>query len=47
MEDSDSWVKLQADFLSDVNGGIAFSLGGKAFVGLGQENAMWEYDPSR
>lgn len=46
-EVSDSWIKLQSDLSSDIEGGIAFSIGGKAYVGLGQTNAMWEYDPSR
>lgn len=41
------WIKVTTGILTDVNNGIAFAYNGKAYVGLGRENAMWEYDPSR
>jgi len=46
-ESSNNWTKLQTDILTDYKLGIAFSANGKAYVGLGTDNAMWEYDPSR
>ncbi len=46
-ESTNRWVKLQTDILTDYKEGIAFSANGKAYVGLGTDNAMWEYDPSR
>ena len=41
------WDVLWTDILTDVSTGIAFSIGDKAYVGLGLNKAMWEYDPSR
>ena len=41
------WDMLRSDILTDVSTGIAFSIGDKAYVGLGTNHAMWEYDPSR
>jgi N-acetylneuraminic acid mutarotase len=46
-DDLDTWSIVQTDILTDYRGGIAFGLGGKAYVGLGQTNSIWEYDPSR
>jgi len=43
----DSWSKIQTGILYDFDMGIAFSIGSKAYVGLGRKNQMWEYDPNR
>lgn len=42
-----SWSKLEHKILSDINGGIGFSVSDKAYIGLGNSNAFWEYDPAR
>ena len=44
---SNTWTKLKTDISTDIDEGIAFANNGKIYIGLGRENAMWEYDPSR
>lgn len=46
-EATNSWNKVETSILSDVAGGIGFSILGKAYVGLGNSKAIWEYDPTR
>lgn len=44
---TDSWSHVETNILADISGGIGFSIGGKAYVGLGNSKTLWEYDPSR
>ncbi|MBI9062587.1 MAG: hypothetical protein JEZ14_11425 [Marinilabiliaceae bacterium] len=44
---SNYWNYVPTNVYSDLDMGIGFSMGGKAYLGLGETNAMWEYDPSR
>lgn len=44
---SDTWIKVKTDILYNYDEGIAFSVGSKAYVGLGLDNQMWEFDPNR
>ena len=46
-ETTNSWNKVETSILSDITGGIGFSILGKAYVGLGNSKAIWEYDPTR
>jgi N-acetylneuraminic acid mutarotase len=41
------WIKVPTEIFSNTDEGIACSLGDKAYIGLGQTNALWEFDPSR
>lgn len=47
LTDTDFWLKMDWKILTDIDGGIGFSIGNKAYVGLGGSQAIWEYDPSR
>lgn len=42
-----TWNKLEHKILSDITGGIGFSVSGKVYIGLGNSKAIWEYDPTR
>ncbi|MBS2098279.1 IPT/TIG domain-containing protein [Carboxylicivirga linearis] len=42
-----SWNEIEPVDLIDKRNAIAFSINGKGYVGLGMNNWMWEYDPSR
>ncbi len=44
---TDSWFPIETKIVTDIRGGIGFSIGGKVYVGLGIDNTMWEYDPSK
>ncbi len=44
---SNRWSKFTDMILSDYREGIGFSISGKAYVGLGNSKAIWEYDPNR
>lgn len=41
------WSKMNRAEFMDFRNSITFSISGKAYVGLGMNNQMWEYDPSR
>lgn len=41
------WEQVSTNLLSDIRGGTAETWGNKAYVGLGSDNAFWEYDPNR
>jgi N-acetylneuraminic acid mutarotase len=47
IESSQTWRVIKTGILTDVDHGIAFTIGGKAYLGLGGSSAMWEYDPAR
>jgi len=39
------WISVPCSVSSNVENGIGFSIGGKAYMGLGGSNSMWEYAP--
>lgn len=41
-----TWNVLEHRILHDITGGIGAGINGKVYIGLGEINAMWEYDPS-
>nr|WP_321406257.1 IPT/TIG domain-containing protein [uncultured Carboxylicivirga sp.] len=42
-----SWSEIETSDLIDNRNAIAFSIYGRGYVGLGMNNWMWEFDPSR
>lgn len=46
-ESTSNWIIDPAQIRFDVTYGVGFSSGGIVYVGLGSDNQMWEFDPSR